>query len=112
MLNVWASWCITCRVEHHFLNELKQQGVRIVGMDYKDERVKALKWIAELGNPYEINMFDQDGHVGLDLGVYGAPETYFVDAKGIIRYKQVGDINADNWKNELKKQYEGLEAAK
>lgn len=108
LLNVWATWCITCRVEHAYLNELRQQGVKIIGLDYKDEKPRAQKWIADLGNPYVINLFDGDGRVGLDLGVYGAPETYLVDKAGIIRYKHVGDVNAVVWKEKLKPLYDEL----
>ncbi len=110
LLNVWATWCITCRVEHAYLNELRQQGVKIIGLDYKDEKSRAAKWIVDLGNPYVINLFDGDGRVGLDLGVYGAPETYLVDKIGVIRYKHVGDINAVVWKEKLKPLYDELNA--
>jgi cytochrome c biogenesis protein CcmG, thiol:disulfide interchange protein DsbE len=108
LLNVWATWCITCRVEHAYLNELRQQGVKIIGLDYKDDKAKAQQWIADLGNPYAINLFDGDGRTGLDLGVYGAPETYLVDKKGIIRYKHVGDVNPVVWKEKLKPLYDEL----
>ena len=97
LLNVWATWCVTCREEHAFLNQLKSQGMHIVGLDYKDNNADALRWIAELGNPYDEIVVDEDGKVGLDLGVFGAPETYVVDKKGIIRYKYIGDLNQKVW---------------
>ena len=97
LLNVWATWCITCREEHAFLNQLKAQGVHIVGLDYKDNTVDAQRWIATLGNPYDEILVDEDGRVGLDLGVFGAPETYFIDERGVIFYKHIGDLNQKVW---------------
>lgn len=101
LLNVWATWCATCYAEHQFLNELAAQGVYIVGMNYKDNRGKAIKWLKTLKDPYQISLFDEKGMLGLELGVYGAPETFFIDSKGIIQYRHVGDINADIWQKEL-----------
>ncbi len=97
LLNVWATWCETCREEHLFLNQLKNQGVRIIGVDYKDNNVDAQRWIAQLGNPYEDIIVDEEGRLGLDLGVFGAPETYVIDNQGIIRYKHIGDLNQQVW---------------
>jgi cytochrome c biogenesis protein CcmG/thiol:disulfide interchange protein DsbE len=97
LLNVWATWCVTCRDEHAFLNKLKQQGVHIIGIDYKDNPQDAQRWIAELGNPYADIVSDEDGRFGLDLGVFGAPETYIIDKQGIIRYKYIGDLNQKVW---------------
>lgn len=105
LVNVWATWCISCRVEHPYLNQLAQQGVSIVGINYKDERNKALQWLNNLGNPYSANIFDVEGKLGLDLGVYGAPETYLVDGQGIIRLKHVGVVDEDVWKNILEPEY-------
>jgi cytochrome c biogenesis protein CcmG/thiol:disulfide interchange protein DsbE len=102
LLNVWATWCPTCRAEHQFLNGLKAQGIRVVGMNYKDERSKAITWLNELGNPYALSLFDGNGMLGLDLGVYGAPETFLIDGKGIIRYRHAGDLNDRVWQQELK----------
>lgn len=102
LLNVWATWCPTCFAEHQFLNTLSAQGVRVVGMNYKDEREKALGWLRDLGNPYVLNLFDGDGMLGLDLGVYGAPETFLLDGQGIIRYRYAGDLNQQVWQRELK----------
>ncbi|WP_432453591.1 MULTISPECIES: DsbE family thiol:disulfide interchange protein [unclassified Agarivorans] len=109
LLNVWATWCPTCRAEHAFLNSLSEQGVKIVGLNYKDDRQKAIDWLTQLGNPYQINLFDGKGLLALDLGVYGAPETYFIDSQGIIRYRHVGDVNARNWQQELGAIYSRLE---
>lgn len=97
LVNVWATWCPTCKAEHSFLNMLAAEGVRIVGINYKDEQDKARQWLTGYGNPYEFNIFDPDGKLGLELGVYGAPETFLVDGRGIIRAKHVGDLNAAVW---------------
>ncbi|NUU68593.1 thiol:disulfide interchange protein DsbE [Enterobacteriaceae bacterium BIT-l23] len=102
LLNVWATWCPTCRAEHQFLNGLSAQGIRVVGMNYKDDRQKAVRWLNELGNPYALSLFDGDGMLGLDLGVYGAPETFLIDGKGIIRYRHAGDLNDRVWQQQLK----------
>ena len=101
LLNVWATWCPTCYAEHQYLNELAKQGVKIIGLNYKDDRAKAFEWLTRLGNPYLITLYDGDGMLGLDLGVYGAPETFIIDAKGIIQYRHVGDVNAQNWRDTL-----------
>ncbi len=109
LLNVWATWCPTCYAEHQFLNSLSEQGVVIIGLNYKDDRTQAIDWLNKYGNPYQYSLFDGDGMLGLDLGVYGAPETFFIDAQGVIRYRHVGDINADNWKSTLEPLYEKIE---
>lgn len=110
LLNVWATWCPTCYAEHQYLNELKAtENIYIVGMNYKDERDKALKWLDNLGNPYAIDLFDPRGMLGLDLGVYGAPETFLIDSRGVIRYRHVGDVNATVWNNTLRPIFEQME---
>ncbi|WP_026972650.1 DsbE family thiol:disulfide interchange protein [Aliagarivorans marinus] len=109
LLNVWATWCPTCRAEHEFLNTLAEQGVKIIGLNYKDDRGKAINWLAQLGNPYAINLYDEKGLLALDLGVYGAPETYLIDSQGIIRYRHVGDVNARNWQQELAPIFSAME---
>jgi len=102
MLNVWASWCVACRQEHGFLNELaRAKSVTIIGLNYKDKRDDALGWIKNLGNPYEQSVSDFDGRLGIDLGVYGVPETFLVDKQGIIRYKQIGPITPEAWEQKL-----------
>ncbi len=95
LLNVWASWCVACRQEHPLLVDLARRGtVEIVGMNYKDERDDALAWLARRGDPYRLSLYDRDGKLGLDLGVYGVPETFVIDAAGVIRYKHVGPLDA------------------
>jgi cytochrome c biogenesis protein CcmG/thiol:disulfide interchange protein DsbE len=87
--------------------------VKIIGINYKDQRNKAVQWLNELGNPYLISLFDGDGMLGLDLGVYGAPETFLIDANGVIRYRHVGDVNSQNWSEKLQPLYQQmLEEAK
>lgn len=97
LLNVWATWCPACRTEHPYLNELAQQGVKIVGLNYKDERGAALEWLKALGDPYEYNIYDPEGRLGFDLGVYGAPETYVLDTSGTVRHRHVGELNERVW---------------
>ncbi len=101
LLNVWATWCYSCRVEHPFLLSLAEQGVPIYGLNYKDEAAKAQEWLAQLGDPYTRTIVDADGTLGLDLGVYGAPETYVVDAEGVVRYRHVGVVDEAVWQNSL-----------
>ncbi|MFT5083807.1 MAG: cytochrome c biogenesis protein CcmG/thiol:disulfide interchange protein DsbE [Lentisphaeria bacterium] len=101
LLNVWATWCPTCIQEHPYLVELSQNGVVIVGLNYKDEDDKAKQWLKRLGNPYAYNVVDAEGRMGLDLGVYGAPETFVVDSNGVIRYRHVGVVNDGVWKTIL-----------
>lgn len=101
LLNIWATWCVSCRVEHPFLVELAEQGVPIVGVNYKDESGAARQWLQDLGDPYEHNIVDADGYLGLDLGVFGAPETYVVDSDGVVRYKHVGVVDERVWLDTL-----------
>ncbi len=108
LLNVWATWCPTCYAEHQYLNELAAQGITIIGLDYKDKTDKAIKWLKDLKNPYQVVLKDEKGAFGLDLGVYGAPETFIVDGKGIIHYRHTGDVNANVWEQKLKPIYEQL----
>ncbi|MFA5983294.1 MAG: DsbE family thiol:disulfide interchange protein [Methylococcaceae bacterium] len=96
LLNVWASWCVSCRAEHPILNQLAQQkAVMLVGLNYKDEIDDAKNWLTKLGNPYDVSIVDQDGRIGIDWGVYGVPETFVIDKQGLIRYKHTGPITAD-----------------
>lgn len=101
LLNVWATWCVACRLEHPFLMEIAAQGVRIIGLNYKDEASKARQWLVDFGDPYELVISDPAGKLGLDLGVFGAPETYLVDAEGMIRYKHVGVVDDRVWQTEI-----------
>lgn len=109
LLNVWATWCATCYAEHKFLNKLAGQGIYIVGLNYKDDRKKAIHWLTELSDPYQISLFDGDGMLGMDLGVYGAPETYFIDSKGIIQYRHVGDLSEKVWNEQLASFFSGMQ---
>ena len=86
LLNVWSSWCVSCREEHPVLVDFSRTGiVPIYGLDYKDTREDALKWLDRLGNPYQASLFDPEGRTGIDYGVYGVPETYVIDRNGIMR---------------------------
>jgi len=97
LLNVWASWCVSCREEHPLLVDLsKQNVVPIYGLNYKDKRDDALGWLQQFGNPYAASITDLDGRVGIDYGVYGVPETFVIDKNGVIRYKQIGPITPDS----------------
>ena len=96
LLNVWASWCVSCREEHPVLVEFaKRNVVPIYGLNYKDERKDALVWLGQFGNPYTVSIMDSDGRVGIDYGVYGVPETYVIDKQGVIRYKQIGPVTPE-----------------
>jgi cytochrome c biogenesis protein CcmG/thiol:disulfide interchange protein DsbE len=96
LLNVWASWCVACRSEHPHLVELARQDlVPIYGLNYKDERNDALRWLRQFGDPYIASAHDLDGRVGLDYGVYGVPETFLIDKQGVIRYKHIGPVDPD-----------------
>ena len=93
LLNIWASWCASCRDEHPYLVELAQSGiVPIVGLKYKDKTEAGKEWLKEFGNPYFLSVVDADGRVGIDFGVYGVPETFVIDRNGVIRFKQIGAI--------------------
>jgi len=102
LLNAWATWCVECRREHPLLVEIARSGeVPVYGLNYKDERAAAIEWLERLGNPYVASGFDGDGRVGIDLGVYGLPETFLVDGDGIIVHKHIGPINRDIWEREF-----------
>ena len=102
LLNVWASWCVACRQEHPVLMEAaRNTDLTIVGLDYKDKRPDALEWLRQRGDPYALSAFDAQGKVGIDLGVYGVPETFVVDAEGIIRRKFVGPLTRDQLQDEI-----------
>lgn len=95
LLNVWASWCASCRDEHPVLVELSKKGVLpILGLNYKDKSEEAQRWLTQFGDPYQLSVVDADGRIGIDYGVYGVPETYLIDAEGVIRYKQIGPLTA------------------
>ncbi len=95
LLNVWASWCETCRDEHPLLVALSKRGlIPILGLNYKDKGAQADAWLKQFGDPYQFSIVDADGRIGIDYGVYGVPETYLIDAEGVIRYKRVGALSA------------------
>jgi cytochrome c biogenesis protein CcmG/thiol:disulfide interchange protein DsbE len=93
LLNVWASWCVSCRAEHEVVTRLAATGeVPIIGLNYKDERDAALGWLRRLGDPYKASAVDAQGDVGIDWGVYGVPETFVIDQQGVVRHKHIGPI--------------------
>ena len=98
ILNVWASWCITCLVEHPYLMELDKKGINIVGLNYKDEKIDALNWLEKYGNPYELIIHDLKGTLALDLGVTGAPETFLIEDGRVVAHYQ-GEVNKRIWRD-------------
>ena len=104
LINVWATWCIACRVEHPFLMKLKEESrLTIYGLNYKDNKLKALDLLARDGNPFEFSIYDFEGRLAIDLGVYGAPETFFIDKNGLIRERHVGVIDEKVWEEKFSK---------
>lgn len=96
LLNVWASWCVSCRQEHPVLMDLaKRNVVPILGLNYKDKREEGIGWLQKFGNPYKLSAFDGDGRVGIDYGVYGVPETFVIDKRGVIRMKHIGPVTTE-----------------
>ncbi|MDX1655667.1 MAG: DsbE family thiol:disulfide interchange protein [Candidatus Competibacteraceae bacterium] len=111
LVNVWASWCVACLQEHPLLVRLAQTDtVPLVGLNYKDTRPKALAWLRRNGNAYSVSAFDPEGRVGLDWGVYGVPETFVVDADGVIRHKHIGPIDERSLQETLLPLIEKLKA--
>ncbi len=111
-LNIWATWCVSCRAEHEVLLELARTGkVDIYGLNYKDNRADAQRWLTQLGDPYVANAFDADGRTGIDWGVYGAPETFIMDRDGIIRHKHIGPLTREALVQEILPLIARLEAA-
>ncbi len=97
LLNVWASWCVSCRAEHALLNQVATSGeVDIIGLNYKDLPDDARAWLKQLGNPYTRIAVDADGQVGIDWGVYGVPETFVIDGQGVIRHKHIGPLDLES----------------
>ncbi|MEW6513670.1 MAG: DsbE family thiol:disulfide interchange protein [Pseudomonadota bacterium] len=103
LLNVWASWCVSCREEHPVIVEYAKKGLLppVVGLNYKDKRDDGLRWLARFGDPYLLSAFDADGRVGIDYGVYGVPESYLIDKAGVIRFKQIGPITPAVMENKI-----------
>lgn len=103
ILNVWGTWCVECRAEHDMLLEMRRAGLApIVGLNWKDDEAEAQRWLAQLGNPYERVPVDAEGRVAIDWGVYGAPETFLIDPRGIVVHRHVGPITAEVWKREFR----------
>jgi cytochrome c biogenesis protein CcmG/thiol:disulfide interchange protein DsbE len=102
LINVWATWCPTCKYEHPYLVDIaKDPQVKLYGLNYKDERVAAQQWLQHYDDPYVFSIFDDEGTLGLDLGVYGAPETFVLDHHGIIRKRFAGAIDTRVWRREF-----------
>jgi len=101
LLNVWASWCAACLDEHPLMNRLAQAGLPLVGLNYKDDGDDAAAWLARFGNPYAHIPVDRDGRIGIEFGVYGVPETYLIDAGGIVQFKHIGPLTADIVRREI-----------
>ena len=102
LLNVWASWCVACRVEHPLLVELsRKNAVPIYGLNYKDDRRAAMEWLRQFGDPYVASLSDRDGRVGIDYGVYGVPETFVIDRAGVVRHKHIGPVTPEVWERDL-----------
>ncbi|MCP5090005.1 MAG: DsbE family thiol:disulfide interchange protein [Gammaproteobacteria bacterium] len=102
LVNVWATWCVQCRAEHQFLLDLKATGdIPIYGINWRDTRPEALRWLQQLGDPYIASGFDVDGVVGIDWGVYGAPESFLVSADGVVLYKQLGPLSWQIWERDF-----------
>lgn len=110
LVNVWATWCPSCRAEHDVLMAINNTGeVKIYGIDWKDQPEKAREWLQKLGNPYTLNIDDQNGDIGIDFGVYGAPETYIVDPTGNIAYKHTGPITWSDWQKKIRPKIQSLQ---
>jgi cytochrome c biogenesis protein CcmG/thiol:disulfide interchange protein DsbE len=102
LLNVWATWCPTCYAEHSVLQEIADSNdITIFGLDYKDDKHKATKWLNINGNPYNAIIYDPQGVLAMQLGVYGTPETFVIDKQGIIRYKHIGAVSPSVWQDKL-----------
>ena len=110
LLNVWATWCNACQLEHPVLMDIAKEGTTLIGLDYKDEPEKARDWLSQYGNPFQSVLQDESGNVGINLGVYGAPETFIIDKAGVIQYKHVGQVTHDVWLTVLKPMIKRLQA--
>ncbi|MCP4494891.1 MAG: DsbE family thiol:disulfide interchange protein [Gammaproteobacteria bacterium] len=102
VLNVWASWCVSCRAEHEVITRLAKKNLaKIIGLDYKDEPADGRRWLKQFGDPYFVSLIDLDGHVGIDWGVYGVPETFIVGKDGLIKYKHIGPVTHEALDSEI-----------
>tara|TARA_R110002096_G_scaffold161007_4_gene327400 strand:- start:3711 stop:4235 length:525 start_codon:yes stop_codon:yes gene_type:complete len=109
LVNVWGTWCVGCRAEHDFLMQLKRSGeIPIFAINWRDNRQDALRWLQQLGDPYVASGFDEDGRVGIDWGVYGAPETFLIDPGGNVIYRHPGALTASIWQQEFVPRIEGI----
>lgn len=109
LLNVWASWCEACKSEHSFLMKLANQAeVKVYGLNYRDDRVAAMATLTEIGNPYWRNIYDPEGKLALELGVYGTPETFLISDRGILLYRYSGSMNTEVWQNKFMPQIDAL----
>jgi cytochrome c biogenesis protein CcmG/thiol:disulfide interchange protein DsbE len=102
LVNFFASWCAGCQVEHPLMMQLAEQGVEIVGIAYKDDALDSQRWLSRHGNPYRTVLMDVNGQVGIDWGVYGVPESFVVDGKGLILYKQIGPLTEADWQAKVR----------
>ncbi|MEE8057596.1 MAG: DsbE family thiol:disulfide interchange protein [Pseudomonadales bacterium] len=110
LVNVWATWCPSCHIEHNYLNILAaEKGVTIYGVNYKDKAALAQRWLSEKGNPYRFNIFDQQGRLGLDMGVTGAPETYVIDHRGFVRLRYQGPLSESVWQKKFQPLFDQLQ---
>ena len=111
LVNIWATWCPGCRQEHGFLMELAAENtIPIYGLNWRDNRPDALRWIDALGNPYQTSAFDADGRVGIDWGAYGAPETFLLDSNGMVVHKHIAPLTREIWERDFVPIIEQLEA--
>lgn len=102
LMNVWGSWCPACRIEHPVVEAIARAGqVRVIGFNYKDERGDALRWLGQFGDPYEFSVVDEPGRTAIEWGVYGAPETFLVDSHGVVRFKHVGPLTWDLYRQRI-----------
>jgi cytochrome c biogenesis protein CcmG/thiol:disulfide interchange protein DsbE len=101
LLNVWAAWCGICKTEHHFLHQLKEQGITIIGLDYRDDRIAAKQVLEQTGSPYQAVIFDPRGSLAMDLGVFGTPTTFLIDQNGVILHRFTGALDEKKWQREF-----------
>ena len=101
LLNVWAAWCGICKTEHQFLHQLKEQGITIIGLDYRDDRIAAKQVLEQTGSPYQAVIFDPRGSLAMDLGVFGTPTTFLIDQKGVILHRFTGALDKKKWQREF-----------
>ncbi len=110
LINIFASWCVSCRIEHPFLMRLKAEGVSIHGLNWKDKGDAGARWLTQFGDPYDRVGYDPTGRTGINLGVTGAPETFVIDKRGVVRYRHVGPVDPETWTTTLKPLLDKLEA--